>query len=214
MTDGKKDLSKLKELILGISNIEDVTKSVEEALRSGIETKDIIDALNEALGEVGEKYERGEYFLSELMMAGILATEVTKTLEPHLEDGGKRVLGRVLVGTVKGDIHDIGKDIVIMMLRTAGFKVIDLGVDVPKERFVEAVKNERADVLGMSALLTSTVSEMKPVIEAIKNEGLRDRVKVMVGGRPVTKEFADEIGADGYAEDAIEAIKVVKSLMS
>jgi 5-methyltetrahydrofolate--homocysteine methyltransferase len=147
------------------------------------------------------------------MMAGVLATEATTMLEPYLAKAGRKSLGRVLLGTVKGDIHDIGKNIVIMLLRAAGFDVVDLGVDVSAQTFADTISNENADILGLSALLTSTMYEMKNVIDTIKKRQLRNQVKVIIGGRPVTKEFSKEIGADGYAEDAIKAVRVCKELV-
>ena len=203
----------LKNLILSMANVESIRACVNEALNSGIETSEVIDALSDSLRQVGEKYEAGDFFLSELMMAAILSTEVTKILEPHMLKDKRRSIGKVVMGTVKGDIHDIGKNIVVMMLRASGFEVIDLGVDVSAEKFVEAVENARPNVLGMSALLTSTSDEMKNVIKLLKKKGLRKKVMIMIGGRPVTQEFADEIGADAYSRDSVEAISVVKRLV-
>jgi methylmalonyl-CoA mutase cobalamin-binding domain/chain len=162
---------------------------------------------------VGDKYEDGEFFLSELIMAGYLASEVANLLKPHLLKTQRAALGTIVMGTVKGDIHDIGKNIVIMMLDAAGFEVIDLGVDVPTERFVEAVQTMKPDVLGISALLTSTIDRVKEVVDALETNGLRDRVKVIAGGRPITRAFIEEIGADGYAEDSVKAIRLVKDLV-
>lgn len=207
-------MADLKELILEIGDIDDVKKIVDEELKSGKDPIKIIDQITEALIEVGKKYDRGEYFLSELMMAGILASEVSKALEPHLANIKKTIsTKKVIIGTVKGDIHDIGKNIVIMMLRATGFDVVDLGIDVSVEKFTDAVKKENPRVLGMSALLTSTMYEMGNVIKGLKKEGLRDQIKIIIGGRPVTQKFADEIGADGYAEDTIEAIRKLNDLI-
>ncbi|MCD6530615.1 corrinoid protein [Candidatus Bathyarchaeota archaeon] len=206
-------LDEFKRLISGIGDVEEVKRKVDEVLDSGVNPLDVVNALSEALEEVGRKYENREYFLSDLIMAGVLATEVTKTLEPYLVKTERKSLGKVVVGTVKGDIHDIGKNIVIMMLYANGFEVLDLGVDVPAEKFAEVVKKENPQVLGLSALLTSTIHEMRNVIETLKKKGVRDRVKVIVGGRPVTREFAEEIGADGYGRDAVEAVKEVKRLL-
>jgi len=206
-------MSTLKDLILGMADVDNVKRHVSDALRSGEEPSKVIDVLNDALEEVGRRYESGEYFLSELMMAGILATEATKILDAHMAGGKRSKIAKVVMGTVKGDIHDIGKNIVVMMLRAADFEVLDLGVDVPPEKFVETIRNEGAQIVGMSALLTSTVDQMKIVIDAFTKQGVRGKVKVIVGGRPVTEEFAREIGADGYAEDAVEAIKVVRDFV-
>ena len=190
-----------------------VKREVEKALSLGADPREVLDAMVEALEEVGGRYERGEAFLSELLMAGLLATEVVNTLKPHWR--GRDAVGlKLVMGTVKGDVHDIGKNIVIMMLQAAGFEVVDLGVDVSAERFAEAVEKETPAVLGLSALLSSTVPEMKNVIDLLKKRGLRSRVKVVVGGRPVDEAVAREMGADGYGVNAVEAVKVVKRLTS
>ncbi|HIE22643.1 MAG TPA: cobalamin-binding protein [Candidatus Korarchaeota archaeon] len=155
-------------------------------------------------------------FLVQLIVAGEASKSVTsKYLEPLIkETGGRReTLGRVLIGTVAGDIHEIGKNIVASMLTAAGFEVIDLGTDVPVEKFVEAVKKYEPDILGLSALLTTTMHVQKEVIEALKKADLRKKVKVIVGGSPVTKDWAEEIGADGYAENTVEAVKLAKKLV-
>jgi len=207
-------LEKIKTLISEISDVNELKEEVKAALNSGIEPIEIINVLSESLDIIGKRYETGELFLSELIMAGVLATEVTNLIEIESEiEMRRRSVGKVVIGTVKGDIHDIGKNIVIMMLNAAEFDVIDLGVDVPSEKFAEAVMYEKPDVLGMSALLTSTMEEMERVIEDLKNHGLRDCVKILLGGRPVSKDFAEKIGADGYAKNAIETVQVVKDLI-
>jgi len=207
-------LEKIKRLISEIGDIEEIKEVATEALNSKVVSPvDIINAMSEGLKIVGQKYEEGDYFLSELIMAGQLASELSNTLKPYLKDTKREAIGKVVIGTVKGDLHDIGKNIVIMMLSAAGFEVKDLGIDVSPERFVDAVKNEKPDILGMSALLTSTMDEMKKVIDKLKESGLRKNVKIMVGGRPVTQEFANRIGADAYAKDAIEAVKIAKKLV-
>jgi len=206
-------LKEIKDLIIRISDVEEVKETVDRTLKSGVDPLEILNTLNQALDEVGRRYEKGEYFLSELIMAGVLSTEVTNLLEPHLIRSRRRSLGKVVIGTVRGDIHDIGKNILVMMLRSAGFDVVDLGVDVPAENFANAIEEKQANILGLSALLTSSMDEMKKVIETIEKRGLRNRVKIVVGGRPLTREFAKEIGADGYAKDAVEGVKVVKDLV-
>ncbi len=181
-----------------------------------IDPLDVVEkALRPAMGVVGEKFEEGEFFLSELIVSGQLFKEImSEIIEPRLSVGeaGRR-LGTVVIGTVKGDLHDIGKNIVATMLRIAGFEVIDLGVDVPAEKFVEAVEKYRPDILGMSALLTTVIDEIKHVIDALKSKGLRDKVKIVVGGAAVTESFAKEVGADGYGKDAVEAVRVCKKLL-
>lgn len=203
----------VRKLVLDMADVDDLKKAILQKLESGVDPTAIIDVLSRTLEEVGEKYEQGEFFLSELIMAGYLASEVSKLLKPYLTKAERKALGKLVIGTVKGDIHDIGKNIVIMMLEAAGFEVIDLGVDVSVDRFIEAVKKFRPDILGMSALLTSTISQVREVVSALEDAGLRRKVKVIVGGRPITRGFAVEIGADGYAEDSVKAIKLVKQLL-
>lgn len=206
-------LEDIKNILLELENVDEVKNTVNEHLESGVDPITIIDILNETLNEVGEKYESGDLFLSELMMVGYLASEITKLLKPYLREADITTYGKIVIGTVDGDIHDIGKNIVIMMLQSAGFQVVDLGVDVSADRFVETIKEEKPDVLGMSALLTSTMNEMRVVIDSLETSGLRKNLKVIVGGRPITRKFSSEIGADGYAKDAVKTIKVIKNLM-
>jgi 5-methyltetrahydrofolate--homocysteine methyltransferase len=206
-------LSNLKNQIVAMRTIDEVRGTVERALKSGVAAASIIDAMSAALYEVGDKYEAGEFFLSELMMSAMLATELTRVIEPYLQPGERKMVGKVVIGTVKGDIHDIGKNLVVMMLRTAGFEVNDLGIDVAADKFVDSVRGQKPNVVAMSALLTSTAAEMKNVVDSFNREGLRNRVKILVGGRAVTREFADEIGADGYGKDSVEATRVAKKLL-
>ena len=195
-----------------------VKELIQKALVEGVSPMEIIEkALRPAMVEIGDKFEQGEYFLAELVVAGDIFKEVMdEIIVPELRKRGGEVskLGTVVIGTVRGDLHDIGKSIVASMLSAAGFEVVDLGVDVPPEKFVEAVKKHNADIVGMSALLTTTMLEMKSVIEALKKEGIRSKVKVIVGGAPITPEFAKEIGADAYAKDAVEAVEVCRRLLA
>ncbi|NHV06650.1 MAG: cobalamin-binding protein [Thaumarchaeota archaeon] len=185
-----------------------------KALESGVKPQEIISkSIAEGMDIVGKKFEASEYFLSELIVAGEIGKEITKILEPHLKGTEVKKLGKVVIGTVRGDLHDIGKNIVAIMLEAAGFEVVDLGADVPPEKFVEAVKKENPDIVAMSALLTVTMVEMKNVIEALKEAGLRSKVKVIVGGAPVTEEFAKSIGADGYGADAVQGVRICKAWM-
>jgi 5-methyltetrahydrofolate--homocysteine methyltransferase len=165
--------------------------------------KMIDDAMISAMDEVGELFQRGEIFLPEMLMAAQAMKGGLDILKPHTVESGIKPLGRAVLGTVRGDLHDIGKNLVCMALEGAGFDVIDLGTDVHEEKFVEAIKDGKPTVLGMSALLSSTMLSMKDTIEAIKSAGLRDMVKIMVGGAPVTQKFADEIGADFYGFDCV-----------
>jgi len=187
-----------------------------KALEQGCSPHEVVErGLRPGMQEVGFRFERGEYFLPELMIsAEIFNAVMQRYILPVLtkEQSGE-YKGRVVIGTVRGDIHDIGKNLVAVMLRIDGFEVIDLGVDVSPERFVEAVREYRPDIVGMSALLTTTMLEMRNVIEALRAAGLRDSVKVIVGGAPVTLEFAREIGADAYARDAVEAVTVCRELV-
>jgi len=197
-------------------DVDEIARSVRELLHKGVGVVEVVDALTVVLKEVGDKFNKGELFLLHLVAAGIAAkTVLSDVLEPELlKAGAKRaVLGKVAIGTVLGDIHDIGKSIVAAMLFAAGFEVHDLGTEVPVEKFVEDVKKNGANIIGLSALLSTTLPVQREVIQALKAAGVRDRVKVVVGGAPVTKEWAEDIGADGYAEDAAEAVNVVKKLM-
>ncbi|MEM2673757.1 MAG: corrinoid protein [Candidatus Bathyarchaeia archaeon] len=191
-------------------NMEKTIDLCKVALEHGIEAKGILEVLLKGLDEIGKRYERSEYFIPELIAAGELMKEALEILKPHLaskEPGAKRV--KMVIGTVEGDIHDIGKNLVITLLLPLGLEIIDLGVDVPAEKFIEAVKIHKPKILGLSALLTTTMPQMKKVIETLKKENLRDTVKVIVGGRPVTPEFAREIGADAYGEDGFSAREII-----
>ena len=183
------------------------------ALASKVPAKDILDkGLIPGITKVGDMFSTGEYFLPELLVSGEAMSGAVELLEPELSKGEARAKGRFLIGTVQGDVHDIGKNIVIMMLRGNGWEVTDLGVDVSPQGFCSAVKEGDYDILGMSALLTMTLPHAVETIEALKAAGVRDRVKVMVGGAPTTQEWADEVGADGFGSDAAEAVKVAASL--
>jgi len=210
------DLEKtIKEAVLSFDP-DKLEEAVKKSLESGYGALEIINALTSALKVVGNMFERGEIFLVQLILAGESSKNVTsKYLEPLIKkEGGKReALGRVVIGTVAGDIHEIGKNIIASMLTSAGFEVIDLGTDVPVEKFVDAVRKYKPDILCLSALLTTTMHVQKEVIEALKRAGLREKVKVVVGGSPVTLSWAEEIGADGYAEDAVEAVRLAKKLV-
>ena len=192
--------------------VDTVKKTVDE----GNDPLDVVNALTEILKEVGKKFENGEIFLVHLVAAGDAAKRATfEVLEPLIRKRSEKreTLGKVLIGTVAGDIHDIGKNIVSMMLFTAGFEVYDIGKDVSTEDFVKKAKEIDADIVALSALLTTTLPAQREVIEALKKAGLREKVKVLVGGAPATAKWAEEAGADGYGEDAIEAIRVAKEVL-
>jgi corrinoid protein of di/trimethylamine methyltransferase len=187
----------------------------QQAMATGIEPMAIIrQGLMPGMNVVGEKFGSGEYFLPDLIIAADGMQQAMALLEPELKARQQSVesLGTVVIGTVKGDIHEIGKSLVGTMLSANGFKVHDLGVDVPTEKFVAAVSEHAATLLGLSALLTTTMTVQKQVLEALQQAGVRGQVKVMVGGAPVTRSWAEEIGADGYAEDAMGAVTLAKKL--
>lgn len=183
------------------------------ALADGIAPASVVDeALIAAMGVVGERFGRGEIYVPEMLLSARAMEHALALLEPLLAGADVVSRGAVVLGTVKGDIHAIGKNLVGVMLRGSGFTVHDLGVDVPAGRFVEAVEEHGADILGLSALLTTTMGGMETVLEALRDAGLRDRVKVLVGGAPVTDEFARSIGADGYGRDASAAVESARRL--
>ena len=192
---------------------EAVASGVKAALAAGVEASVILnEALIAAMDDVGCQFEEGELFVPELLVSARAMQAGLSLLKPHLAVADTKSSGKVAIGTVKGDLHDIGKNLVAMMLEGAGFEIIDLGVDVAPEAFIEAVKNG-AQIIGMSALLTTTMNNMKVTIEALKAAGLRDQVKIMIGGAPVTEEFAKSIGADAFAPDASSATRVARQLV-
>ncbi|KAB2890805.1 MAG: cobalamin-binding protein [Desulfobulbaceae bacterium] len=193
---------------------EALQKLVQEALDAGIPANTILnDALISGMDIVGAKMECGDMFIPEVLMAAQAMSESVEILKPLLADGQSSVVGKVIIGTVKGDLHDIGKNLVKMMLESAGFEIIDLGVDISPEDFVKAIIDNKPDIVGLSALLTTTMPMMKKSIQTIEESGLRKNLKIIVGGAPVNQAFADEIGADGYAPDAGAASKLAKSLL-
>ena len=199
------DLNLLYEAILG-GKLEQSVEVTNQAIAEGVEPQAIINGyMIKAMEEVGQRFQRGEAFVPNLLMAARAMKGSLDILKP---------LGKVVIGTVKGDLHDIGKNLVASMLEGCGFEVINLGVDVGSEKFIEAVKENKADILCLSALLTTTMNYMKEVIDALQAAGMRDEVKVMVGGAPVTNAFAQQVGADGYSEDASEAVAVARKLVS
>ena len=191
-----------------------VESLVRQALEAKLPPDEILNTgLIAAMKEVGARFEAGDFYVPEMLIAARAMQAGLAILKPHLVSGGIQSAGKVVIGTVKGDLHDIGKNLVSMMLEGAGFEIYDLGTDVPPEKFIAAIKENNAGLLGMSALLTTTMSNMKLVVAALKEAGVREQVKVMIGGAPVTESFAKEIGADGYAPDASRAVTLAKSLM-
>jgi len=189
--------------------------SVESALNDGLAPEEILNqGLIAAMTDVGDRFERGEFYVPEMLVAARTMQSGLKLLKPHLIESGVESTARVVIGTVRGDLHEIGKNLVAMMLEGAGFEVTDLGNDVPPDEFANAAREHDADIIGMSALLTTTMPHMQDVIEALEDIGLRDKVKVIVGGAPITQEFADQIGADGFGADASAAVRLVKALLN
>jgi corrinoid protein of di/trimethylamine methyltransferase len=190
-------------------------EAARKALAGGAPALDLIQQdMMPAMDEVGRRFECEEYFVPELLLAGRAMKAALELLRPLMASSGAQSAGRVVIGTVKGDLHDIGKNIVASMLEGGGFEVIDLGADVSPQKFVDAVNANQAGVVCLSALLTVTMPGMKATIEALRAAGLRERVKVMIGGAPVTQRFADEIGADGYGENAPAAVTVARRLVA
>jgi len=206
----------IKEIYDSILNGQQKVSSakVQEALDQGINPADILnDGMVAAMAEVGRLFEEGEYYVPEMLIAARAMQSGLAVLKPRLAAADVKSSGKVIAGTVKGDLHDIGKNLVCMMLEGAAFEIVDLGSDVSPEKFVEAVRTSGADIVALSALLTTTMPNMKVTIEALKAAGLRDKVKVMVGGAPLTDQYAREIGADGYSSDASRAVALAKSLV-
>jgi 5-methyltetrahydrofolate--homocysteine methyltransferase len=194
-------------------NADQATKLVEQEINKGTDISAILnDGLIAAMDEVGERFSAGELFVPEMLLAAHVMKAGLDKLKPHMAKETAHGRGTIVIGTVKGDLHDIGKNLVAMMMEGAGFEVIDLGVDVDADQFIKAVQEYNADVLCMSALLTTTMPEMKVTLDAVKEHGLN--CKTMVGGAPVTQEFADQIGADGYSEDAPGAVEKARLLLS
>lgn len=191
-----------------------VKQLVNEAVEQGCTADQILnEALVVGMMELGEMFKNNEVYVPEVLIAARAMKAGMTIIKPLLLDSGVEMKGVVAIGTVKGDLHDIGKNLVAMMLEGAGFTVIDLGVDVGPEQFIDAIRNQGAQIIGMSALLTTTMTSMKEIIDAINEAGLRDQVKIMIGGAPITQEYADEIGADGYSIDAASAAQLAKNLI-
>jgi 5-methyltetrahydrofolate--homocysteine methyltransferase len=192
-----------------------VKENVQSAINAGIPVSVILnEGMIAAMAEVGHLFEEGECFVPEMLVAARAMQTGMALLKPHLKNAEVVSAGKVAIGTVKGDLHDIGKNLVAMMLEGAGFEIIDLGTDVPPEKFVEAVRDQGAQILALSALLTTTMPSMKNTIDALNVAGLRGQVKVMIGGAPVTQNYADQIGADGFSSDASRAVATAKGLVS
>ena len=195
-------------------NAADCATATKAAVAKGASPQDIINGeMIRAMSEVGQRFQDGKAFVPQLLMAGRAMKAGLEELKPLMAGQDATSIGKVVIGTVKGDLHDIGKNLVASMLEGCGFEVINIGIDVSADKFIEEVKKNQPDILCMSALLTTTMGYMKEVIDALEKAGIRDRVKVMVGGAPVSQGFADEIGADGYSDNANTAVQVAKQLL-
>lgn len=207
------DLKELSEALFrgDISKVKEIT---QRALQEKVEPKEILEkGLIKGMEVVGVKFKNNEIFLPEVLLASQAMYGGMELLQPELIKSGVKAVGKVIIGTAKGDLHDIGKNLVAMMLKGGGFEVIDLGIDVSPEKYLKALQEHQPDIIAISALLTTTMSGMEEVITILKSTGLRDKVKVMVGGAPVTQEFANEIGAEGYAPNAASAVDKAKELL-
>jgi 5-methyltetrahydrofolate--homocysteine methyltransferase len=191
-----------------------VKSNLQAALDAKLDPTVILnDGMIAAMREVGCRFEAGEYYVPEMLIAARAMQSGMAILKPYLQQTGRKSSGKVVIGTVKGDLHDIGKNLVALMLEGAGFEIKDLGVDVPIEEFIRVVREEKPDIVGMSALLTTTMQMMKQTIDAFQAAGLRDQVKFIIGGAPVTESYANQIGADGFSPDASRAVNVAKALL-
>jgi corrinoid protein of di/trimethylamine methyltransferase len=207
------DLKKLYNAVLN-GDLKTAVAATKEALAEGADPLEMISGyMVPAMSEVGRRYECEEYFVPELLLAARAMKGSLELIRPLLSARGVEPAGRVVIGTVKGDLHDIGKNLVASLLEGGGFEVVDLGSDVAPEKFVQAVRDRNANIVCLSALLTVTMPAMKATMEALKNAGVRDRIKVMIGGAPVTQQYADEIGADGYGENASVAVTLARRLV-
>ncbi|MBA7590317.1 Glutamate mutase sigma subunit [subsurface metagenome] len=193
-----------------------VKKLTEESIKEGVNPIETVNILTEAIDKIGNRFERGELFLPDLMLGAKAMQEAMDLLKEEIEEKGLKLktIGKVVIGTVFGDLHNIGKSMVATMLNANGFEVIDLGINIDSKTFIKAIKKNNPDILAMSALLTTTAPEQERVIKALVEEGIRNKIKVMIGGGPITQEFADKIGADGYEPTAQLAVKLAKKLVN
>jgi corrinoid protein of di/trimethylamine methyltransferase len=207
------DLRKLYDAILR-GDAKAARSLTEEALAQGVEPLELVSKhMSPAMDEVGARFERSEFFVPELLLAARAMKGAMELVRPLLAARGSKPAGRVVIGTVKGDLHDIGKNLVAALLEGGGFEVHDLGVNVEPEKFIAKVKEQNAEIVALSALLTTTMVNMRAMVEALDREGLRESVRILVGGAPVTPEFARQIGADAYGSNAVEAVSAARQLM-
>ncbi len=206
-------LAQLKEFVI-VGRRKEVTELTQQLIDEGTNPESILyDGLLPGMAVVGDRFEKGEYFIPEMLLAARSLNAGLDLLRPLLTDAQMKPTGKVVLGTVKGDIHDIGKNLVAVMMQGAGFQVIDAGVDVPPERFVELIREHEPDIVGLSALLTTTMPSMEDTMEVLKSENVRDKVKVLIGGAPVTQEYAMRIGADGFGRNATVAAQIAVKLV-
>jgi 5-methyltetrahydrofolate--homocysteine methyltransferase len=209
----KNILGKFTQAIVDL-NLEQALNATREALEAGVSPYDVMEAMRGASNTVGQKFESCEYFISELVIAGTIMKAASDLLKPHLSSGQIKYKGKVVIGSAPGDLHDIGKNLVAVSLLGAGFEVVDLGIDVPADKFVKAAGDERPNIIGISALTSTTMMRIEDVIEALKSAALRENVRVILGGAPLTKEFAEKVGADACAKDVIDGIKICEGWVS
>jgi 5-methyltetrahydrofolate--homocysteine methyltransferase len=206
----------LQEIYQGIleGKHREVETNIQAALQGGLGPKTILDeSMIAAMTEVGRLFESGDFYIPEMLVAARAMQTGLVLLKPYLKEANIQMAGKVAIGTVKGDLHDIGKNLVMMMLEGAGFEILDLGTDVAPEKFVEVIQAGGVDILALSALLSTTMSSMKATMDALKGAGVREQIKVMIGGAPITEDFSRQIGAEGYAPDASRAVTLAKSLL-
>lgn len=207
------ELSKLYEAVVE-GNIDEAGIITRQVLDKGVDAGTVLNqSLIPAMQEVGDRFERNEYYIPNMLVAAQAMKTAMDILKPSMVKSGVKPLGKVAIGTIKGDLHDIGKNLVASMLEGNGFEVLNLGTDVTTGRFVSAVKEDKVNILAISALLTTTMINMKAVVDALTREGLRNKVKIMIGGAPITRAFANEIGADGFSDNANGAVNLAKTLM-
>jgi len=213
MADEKATLLEQMAQYLSVFETEKLVNAVKRALEIGVSPPEMVIALSKGMTIVGQKFEAKEYFIPDLLMAAETMNAAMEVLQPHLAVGKAAATGKAVIGTVKDDIHDIGKNILVNFMKSAGFEVHDIGVDVQTEGFVEAVKNTNADILGMSCLMSTTMTAIPLVIDAIKAAGLRDKVRIILGGAPITEEYGKSVGADGVTNDAVQGVRIMEQWM-
>lgn len=212
----KKKMSKIKEVkvLVESGDLTQVKTAVRAALDAGEQPQDILEGMIDSMGVVGEKFSAGEIFVPEMLMAAKAMNEGLDVIKPLLEGGATTTIGKAMIGTVKGDLHDIGKNLVVLMMRGVNIEVVDLGINVTAEQFIAGIKEHQPKIVGLSALLTTTKNEQSKIIKSFEEAGVRDSVKVLIGGAPITQGWSDEIGADGFAADAAGAAAWAKAYLT